>query len=178
MTAQDIISFVRAIFSYDYTAIIAWLKIISGIISALFVVGIAYAAYHTQRVFAKYRANAGLATAQAPLPTTEPSPKNIAQWNTILERAASDDENERKLAIIAADSLLDKIFVLQGYTGENLGARLRNIEPSDLDTLQDVWEAHKLRNRIAHEPRHALSREEAISAVKRYENTLKELRYL
>lgn len=178
MTIQDIISFIYGIFSYDYTVVIARLKIASGIISAALIAGIAYSVYQTQKVFAKYRANAGLVKTPDVLPSAEPSPKNISQWNTINKQADSNDENERKLAIIAADSLLDKIFALQGYQGENLGARLRNVEPSDLDTLQDLWEAHKLRNRIAHEARYALSREEALSAIKQYEKTLKELQYL
>ena len=179
MSIQDIISFIYGIFSYDYTVIIARLKIISGILSALLIAGIAYSVYQRQKVFAKYRASAGLAlTSSDMLPTLEPSPKNIVQWNAIVARAGSGDENERKLAVIAADYLLDKIFTLQGYKGENLGARLRNVEPSDLDTLQDLWEAHKLRNRIAHEAHYNLSREEALSAIKQYEKTLKELRYL
>lgn len=178
MNIQDIISFVYGIFSYDYTVIIARLKIASVIISAALIAGIAYSVYQTQKVFAKYRANAGLTPTRDTVPTAEPSPKNIAQWSAICARAGSDDENERKLAVIAADSLLDKIFILQGYRGENLGARLRNVEPSDLDTLQDIWEAHKARNRIAHEAHYVLSREEALSAIKRYEKTLKELHYL
>ena len=178
MSMQDIISFIYGIFSYDYTVIIARLKIVSGVISVALVAGIAYSVFRTQQVFAKYRANAGLLPIPESLPTTEPSPKNIAKWQAILERAGSNDENERKLAVIAADSLLDKIFARQGYKGENLGARLRQVEPSDLETLQDLWEAHKLRNRIAHEAHHVLSREETLSAIKRYEKTLNELRYL
>jgi len=38
----------------------------------------------------------------------------------------------------------------RGYAGNSLGERLRSISPSQLSTLDDAWEAHKVRNQIAH----------------------------
>lgn len=168
-------AFISSIIHYDYSTILFWWKIIAGIASALFVVGIAYAVWRTQEVFAVLRGSHKI-----PVVATgaEPSQKNIMMWEQMLSRASSDDENERKLAIISADSLIDKILGLSGYHGENLGERLKKIEPSELDSLNDIWEAHKVRNRIAHEPDLHLSRDESIGALKRYEKVLKELRYL
>ncbi len=167
--------FVNSLIQYDYSTILFWWKIIASTVSVLFVVGIAYAVWRTQEVFAVLRGSHKI-----PVVVTgaEPSQKNIMMWKQMLSRASSDDENERKLAIISADSLIDKILELAGYHGENLGERLKKIEPSDLDSLNDVWEAHKIRNRIAHEPDLHLSRDEAINALSCYEKVLKELRYL
>lgn len=168
-------AFISSLIHYDYSTILFWWKIVSGVASALFVVGIAYAVWRTQEVFEVLR---GSHKIPAIATRAEPSPKNIALWEQMLSRASSDNENERKLAIISADSLIDKILGLSGYHGENLGERLKKIEPSDLDSLNDIWEAHKVRNRIAHEPDLHLSRDESISALMHYEKVLKELRYL
>jgi hypothetical protein len=168
-------NFISSLIHYDYSTVIFWWKIIAGLASALFVVGIAYAVWRTQEVFATLR---GSPKNKAVMGTALVSQRNIDMWSQMLARAASDDENERKLAIISVDSLVDKILGLSGYQGENLGERLKKIEPSDLDSLNDIWEAHKVRNRIAHEPDLKLSHEESVNTLRRYEKVLKELRYL
>ena len=38
-----------------------------------------------------------------------------------------------------------------GYKMDGLGEKLKNIEPSDFASLQDVWDGYKVRSRIAHE---------------------------
>jgi hypothetical protein len=62
----------------------------------------------------------------------------------------SENPNDWKLAIIEADIVLDDILKQRGYAGNSLGERLRSIAPSQLSTLDDAWEAHKVRNQIAH----------------------------
>jgi hypothetical protein len=39
----------------------------------------------------------------------------------------------------------------QGYSGESIGEKLKSVETADFNTLSDAWEAHKVRNQIAHE---------------------------
>jgi hypothetical protein len=63
----------------------------------------------------------------------------------------SSNPNDWKLAIIEADIILDDILKKQGYAGNSLGERLKSIAPSQLESLQDAWEAHKVRNNIAHQ---------------------------
>ena len=38
-----------------------------------------------------------------------------------------------------------------GYKMDGLGEKLKNIEPSDFASLQDVWDGYKVRSRIARE---------------------------
>jgi hypothetical protein len=59
--------------------------------------------------------------------------------------------NDWKLAIIEADIILDDILKQHGYVGNSLGERLKSISPQQFGSLQDAWEAHKVRNRIAHD---------------------------
>lgn len=62
----------------------------------------------------------------------------------------SSNPNDWKLAIIEADIILDDVLKHQGYAGTSLGERLRSISPSSLASLDDAWQAHKVRNQIAH----------------------------
>lgn len=70
---------------------------------------------------------------------------------SVLIHSDSRNPNDWKLAIIEADIILDEVLKQQGYAGNSLGERLKSISPQQLDSLQDAWEAHKVRNRIAHE---------------------------
>jgi hypothetical protein len=69
----------------------------------------------------------------------------------ILNHIQSENPNDWKLAIIEADIILDDILKQRGYVGNSLGERLRNISSQQLGSIQDAWEAHKVRNRIAHD---------------------------
>lgn len=62
----------------------------------------------------------------------------------------STNPNDWKLAIIEADILLDDMLKQRGYAGISLGDRLKSISPSVLHSLDDAWQAHKVRNQIAH----------------------------
>ena len=157
---------------YDYSGVIFWYKMAAAFFSTLFIYGIAYSIYNAEQVFKSVRARA------KPQHVPEDKNKNVEEWQKILSKGASLDENERKFAIIAADTLIERILNLAGYTGENLGERLKKIEPSDLDSLNNLWEAHKVRNRIAHEAEYKLSKEDAEAALKNFESALKELEYI
>ncbi len=76
--------------------------------------------------------------------------KNVA-WQRVVQLSESDNPSDWKLSIIEADTMLDKMIIGMGYHGETMGERMQAIEHSDFNTLDDAWEAHKVRNRIAHE---------------------------
>jgi hypothetical protein len=63
----------------------------------------------------------------------------------------SENPQDRKIAVMDADNILDEMVTQMGYSGDTLGERMKNIETSDFRTLQDAWQAHRFRNRIAHE---------------------------
>lgn len=69
----------------------------------------------------------------------------------IQQHAQSSNPNDWKLAIIEADVVLDQTLKDRGYAGNTLGERLRSITPSQLSSIDDAWDAHRVRNKIAHE---------------------------
>ncbi len=74
-----------------------------------------------------------------------------------------------------ADILLDELLDSLGYRGDTMGDKLKQVERSDFNTIDLAWEAHKIRNRIAHEGSHMqLTDREARRAVNLFEQVFKE----
>ena len=97
------------------------------------------------------------------------------KWNQLLEKIKSGDERDLRLAIIEADSLVDEILKEHGHPGEDMGERLKSIHPSEINNLNSLWEAHKVRNKLAHEADFHLSAEEAKKIIEIYHKTIEEL---
>lgn len=101
------------------------------------------------------------------------------KWQSVLTHGNSANASDWRLAIIEADTILDEMLKKMGYQGENLGERLKNVEPADFNTLDSAWEAHKVRNRIAHEGSDfKLTREDANKVLGMYEEVFKEFKYI
>ena len=73
-------------------------------------------------------------------------PKN-ARWDGVAALASSANEGDWRRAILEADSMLDTLLIDRGYAGETLGDRLKSAE---FQTINLAWEAHRVRNAIAH----------------------------
>ncbi|MCH8741450.1 hypothetical protein IH779_00975 [Patescibacteria group bacterium] len=100
------------------------------------------------------------------------SKKIEKRWNKIKDRLNLSSESEHKLAIIEAESLLDDILKKIGFSGEVIGDRLKQITPLQLENIEEILEAHKIRNNIVHDPDYRLSLEEAKKAFEIYEKAL------
>ena len=73
------------------------------------------------------------------------------RWLHIESLIDSASASDWRTAIIEADIMLDDLLTKQGYTGESIGEKLKSADSAAFKTLQDAWEAHKVRNQIAHE---------------------------
>lgn len=76
--------------------------------------------------------------------------KESERWQRVLQHANSDNPSDWRLAVIEADIMLDDLLKSLGYHGDGVGEMLKSVDPSDMLTLDNAWEAHKVRNRIAH----------------------------
>jgi hypothetical protein len=159
----------------DLSPLIFELKIIAVLLSfAAFIVA-AYSAWQAYLVRSRRKLTVPIMDVWGGM-TME---KRLTKWDGVTRRMASRNASDWNMAILEADSLFDEITKRIGYRGDSLGERLKNIEPSDFDSLQDVWEAHKVRNRIAHEGAdYKIARDEAERVIKLFEKGLKELQYL
>ncbi len=97
-------------------------------------------------------------------------------WAQIRRRGLSDDEGQWRLAIIEADIYLDQALQQKGYQGETLSDKLKQVDPVTIPSIQMAWEAHKVRNRIAHEgANYALTKPEARKTISYFEAVFKDL---
>ena len=99
------------------------------------------------------------------------------RWLHIQSLADSTSASEWREAIIEADIMLDDVLARRGHVGDGVGEKLKTIESDDMATLQDAWEAHKVRNQIAHEGS-AFNISESIAhrTIGRYEAVFRELK--
>ncbi len=105
--------------------------------------------------------------------------KRNDRWQTVLDHVHSTNPSDWRLAIIEADNILDEMVTRIGYKGENLGEKLKSVEPSDFLTLNEAWEAHKVRNKIAHEGLvFKIDHREAKRVISLFEKVFKEFNYI
>jgi hypothetical protein len=101
------------------------------------------------------------------------------RWRSVVDHINSDNPANWKVAILDADTILDEMVMSMGYHGDSLGERLKSIEASDFTTLDNAWEAHKIRNQIAHQGSDfVLTEREARRVISLYESVFREFKYI
>ena len=98
-----------------------------------------------------------------------------ARWEEVREHLTSFREAEWKFAIIEADKITETVLQEAGFPGETIGERMTLISKDQLVSINDLWQAHKLRNIIAHDPNYQVRYGEVRKAIEQYEKTLREL---
>lgn len=96
-------------------------------------------------------------------------------WHRIEEQFYRGSESDLKVAILEADKLLNDALRDAGIMGIQLGDRLKKANAQQIPNLNELWQAHKLRNQIAHEPNFKLKRDLAERALHIYEVALRNL---
>lgn len=108
-----------------------------------------------------------------------PTPLGRDRWQKIEALFTSNSESDWRVAIIEADSMLDEFVTSLGYPGANLGERLKNTNPQFFPTIQLAWDAHKIRNEIAHAGMdYRLSERTKEIARKNYEYIFRDAKYI
>lgn len=101
------------------------------------------------------------------------------KWRQVLSHVNSQNPAEWRLSILEADVILDDMMQSLGFHGETLGERLKNTPKADFKTIDTAWEAHKIRNAIAHEGSDfLLSQRESKRIIGLYETVFKEFSYV
>jgi hypothetical protein len=101
------------------------------------------------------------------------------RWTYVENLMLSTKDSDWRLAIIEADSMLEEALESRGISGDGIGEKLKNSTPGDLASLPAAWEAHLVRNNIAHEgSAYDLSQREARRTIQLYEVVFRELGYL
>lgn len=105
-------------------------------------------------------------------------PKN-ERWERVERLMQSNTASDWRQAVIEADIILDDMLTRMGYEGTSIGDKLKQIEQSDFVTLNKAWEAHKVRNHLAHRGGdYIFPKNEADRVVGLYRQVFKEFYYI
>ena len=106
-------------------------------------------------------------------------PSLTKRWESVMRHIESNNQNDWRQAIMEADIMLDDLLNKMEYHGESIGEKLKRVERSDFNTLDEAWEAHKVRNQIAHEgSAMALNQYEAKRVINLYKKVFEEFYYI
>jgi hypothetical protein len=101
------------------------------------------------------------------------------RWQSATTHIASDNPNDWKQAIIEADIILEDLLTKMGYRGDSIGEKLKRVAKGDMKSLDEAWEAHKVRNQIAHEgSSFTLNHHEAKNVIGMYRKVFEEFYYI
>lgn len=158
---------IERIIIYLYVAL-NWIKLLIMAITLALMVGLIYVLRKLSRLRQNTRA---LMYPTVPVVKTEANPK----WERIVTLVESQSDSDWRLAILEADVMLDSILDKLDLPGDTMGDRMKAVEPSDFTTIENAWEAHKIRNQIAHEgPDFQLSQREARRVIELYRTVFEE----
>lgn len=105
-------------------------------------------------------------------------PKN-ERWERVERLMNSTTASDWRQAVIEADIILDEMLTRMGYEGTSIGDRLKQVEQSDFVTLNKAWEAHKVRNHLAHRGGdYVFPKNEAERVIGLYRQVFKEFYYI
>ena len=109
---------------------------------------------------------------------TQDIPRTQLRWNRVIEQANSSNPESWRLSILEADIMLNELLDLQGYKGETIADKMKQVDRMKFNSIESAWDAHKIRNRVAHEGGLSLTPREVRSAITLYERVFKEFRYI
>jgi len=164
------------IMDYFLKNIWPWWKIVAVLVSILAILGIIYNSWKLRAINISENLifNPGLGIVATDEGREVREPKN-ERWEKILEYLNSDNPSDWRQAIIEADVMLEELLRTLGYHGDSLGEMLKSAEKEDFLSIDDAWEAHKMRNTIAHAGGDfQLNERETRRIISLFENVFKE----
>jgi hypothetical protein len=156
-----------------------WIIGITIPISVLLLIGIVTAVEGTKHVRRKEALLYDIHVEMAYDDNAKGDPELSKKWATVMNHADSPNASDWRQAIIEADIILGEILTRMGYQGQSIGEQMTGISKGDFHTIDEAWEAHKIRNQIAHEGSDfALSQHEAKRVVGLYRKVFEEFFYI
>ncbi len=166
-------SFMTRVLMFVYK-IGAWMRVILWVLIVVLVCSIAYVIYNLTQIRKNTRAKL-----YQVLDETTAVPTSINKsWDRVKLFVDSYNESEWRLAVIEADIMLAELLDTMNLQGDSIGEKLKGVEKSDFNTLDLAWEAHKVRNQIAHDPSFLLTQREAKRVIGLFEEVFREFSFI
>jgi hypothetical protein len=104
------------------------------------------------------------------------NPATLKHWTSIVHRANTGTPENLRWAVMEGDALIDQVLRQRGMPGENMSERLQNARWAGSKLIDRVFDAHRVRNELAHTPGYQLTTAQAERALFAFRDFLKELR--
>ncbi len=104
------------------------------------------------------------------------NPATIKHWASIVHRANTGTIENLRWSVMESDALVDFVLKQRGVAGENMAERLQNARWAGSKLVDRVFDAHRLRNELAHTPGFQLTTHQAERALFSFRDFLKELK--
>ncbi len=161
-----------------FVGLVSSAQVIAAFISLLLIMGIIYARFKLNQIKREEKLQKLIKQKQ----TQKQEAKSVTEnkkWNRVLEHVSSTNPSDWRLSVLEADILLADLLDKVNLTGETIGDKLKSATTENFHSLQIAWEAHKIRNLIAHEGSDFnLSQREAKRVIALYEEVFKEFYFI
>lgn len=98
------------------------------------------------------------------------------RWGRVTTNVNSNNPNDWRLAVLEADVMLDDALKKMDLPGDTMGDKMKALTRDRLNSIDAAWEAHKVRNNVAHAGGdYILTQREAKRVVELYRQVLSEL---
>lgn len=78
------------------------------------------------------------------------APHGAKRWSHVMKLMTEPHQSSWREAIVEADILLSELLQDLRLQGETIGEQLKSVNRLQFTTLDLAWEAHRIRNEIAH----------------------------
>ena len=101
------------------------------------------------------------------------------RWKYIQTLIESPNESDWRISILEADTLLEESFKTGGIEGNTMAELLEEAKTNGYPNIQGAWDAHLIRNKIAHEGQDfPLTQIEGRRIIKLYQNIFEDLKVI
>lgn len=153
---------------------IEWTALGISVVLLVYYVWLRVLIHHVEEEMEHHRHEAELTAAGA-----HHEEKKNERWEKVVELANSTHESDWRRAILEADNMLKALLDDRGFPGEDIGEQLRGTNRAHFATLDLAWEAHRMRNKIAHEGEAlTLVHRDTLATIDLYRRVFEEFKYL
>lgn len=157
--------------------VLPFIRLFALVVSVFAFAGIYWSTYQAGKIAEAYKA-----MFDPVIPGNGSSQEDVQKnkrWERVLQHLNSENQNDWKFAIIEADIMLSDLLDRIGYRGETVADKLKKVEPSDFLTIEMAWEAHKVRNMVAHQGTdYFISEREARRVIGLYQKVFEEFHFI
>lgn len=152
-----------------FGVLLPWFELFAVVVSAFLIYGIIYATIKSNWLVYKVDEWTDILGAGS-----LSKRRTLRGWRQILKRLETDKEQNWKIAVIEADKILAEMLVLNGYKAESVHDQLKKVSPTVLPNIEELKQAHKIRDRIVQEPDFSVSHDQTTQIIRTYANAFRE----